>query len=130
MTIIDIITKKKNKEELTYEEIKYAIDGYLSGNIKDYQMSSLLMAITINGMTNKETFDLTEIMICCFSFDKLSIIPLWNIVKYILHFSFHSIILLLFFGNHLNRFKALYPSTLDSCGQESYSAYDKRCIDI
>ena len=63
MTIIDIITKKKNKEELTYEEIKYAIDGYLSGNIKDYQMSSLLMAITINGMTNKETFDLTEIML-------------------------------------------------------------------
>lgn len=63
MTIIDIITKKKNKEELTYEEIKYSIDGYLSGNIKDYQMSSLLMAITINGMTNKETFDLTEIML-------------------------------------------------------------------
>ncbi len=63
MTIIDIITKKKNKEELSYEEIKYAIDGYLKGEIKDYQMSSLLMAITINGMTNKETFDLTEIML-------------------------------------------------------------------
>ncbi len=63
MTIIDIITKKKNKEELTYEEIKYAVDGYLDGSIKDYQMSSLLMAITINGMTNKETFDLTEIML-------------------------------------------------------------------
>lgn len=63
MTIIDIITKKKNKEELTYEEIKYAVDGYINGSIKDYQMSSLLMAITINGMTNKETFDLTEIML-------------------------------------------------------------------
>lgn len=63
MTIIDIITKKKNKEELTYEEIKYAVDGYISGNIKDYQMSSLLMAITIQGMTNKETFDLTDIML-------------------------------------------------------------------
>ena len=63
MTIIDIITKKKNKEELTYEEIKYAVDGYLNESIKDYQMSSLLMAITINGMTNKETFDLTEIML-------------------------------------------------------------------
>lgn len=63
MTIIDIITKKKNKEELTYEEIKYAVDGYVNGSIKDYQMSSLLMAITINGMTNKETFDLTEIML-------------------------------------------------------------------
>ena len=63
MTIIDIITKKKNKEELTYEEIKYAVDGYVNGEVKDYQMSSLLMAITINGMTNKETFDLTEIML-------------------------------------------------------------------
>ncbi len=63
MTIIDIITKKKNKEELTYEEIKFAVDGYVNGSIKDYQMSSLLMAITINGMTNKETFDLTEIML-------------------------------------------------------------------
>ena len=63
MTIIDIITKKKNKEELTYEEIKYAVDGYINGNVKDYQMSSLLMAITINGMTDKETYDLTEIML-------------------------------------------------------------------
>ena len=63
MTIIDIISKKKNKEELSYEEIKYAIDGYLDGNIKDYQMSSLLMAIVINGMTKQETFNLTDIML-------------------------------------------------------------------
>ena len=63
MTIIDIITKKKNKEELTYEEIKYAVDGYISGEVLDYQMSSLLMAITIQGMTDRETFDLTEIML-------------------------------------------------------------------
>lgn len=63
MTIIDIISKKKNKEELTYEEIQYAINGYLDGTIKDYQMSSLLMAITIQGMTEQETFNLTEIML-------------------------------------------------------------------
>lgn len=63
MTIIDIITKKKNKGELSYEEIKYAVDGYIDGSIKDYQMSSLLMAITINGMTKEETFNLTEIML-------------------------------------------------------------------
>lgn len=63
MTIIDIITKKKNKEELSYEEIKYAIDGYLNGNIKDYQMSSLLMAIVLNGMTKEETFNLTDVML-------------------------------------------------------------------
>ena len=63
MTIIDIITKKKNKEELSYEEIKYAVDGYIKGKILDYQMSSLLMAITINGMTKEETFNLTDIML-------------------------------------------------------------------
>lgn len=63
MTIIDIITKKKNKEELTYDEIKYAVDGYINGKVLDYQMSSLLMAIVIQGMTNRETFDLTEIML-------------------------------------------------------------------
>ena len=63
MTIIDIITKKKNKQELSYEEIKYAIDGYLDGSIKDYQMSSLLMAIVLNGMTKEETFNLTDVML-------------------------------------------------------------------
>lgn len=63
MTIIDIINKKRNKEELTYDEIKYAVDGYISGEVKDYQMSSLLMAIVIQGMTKQETFDLTEIML-------------------------------------------------------------------
>lgn len=63
MTIIDIITKKKNKEKLTCDEIKYAVDEYIKGNIKDYQMSSLLMAITIQGMTDEETLDLTDIML-------------------------------------------------------------------
>ena len=63
MTIIDIITKKRNKQQLTYEEIKYAVNGYVEGKIKDYQMSSLLMAITIQGMTEQETFDLTDIML-------------------------------------------------------------------
>lgn len=63
MTIIDIITRKKNNQELTYEEIKFAVLGYINGKVKDYQMSALLMAITINGMTEQETFDLTEIML-------------------------------------------------------------------
>ena len=63
MTIIDIITKKKNKLELTREEIEFSVSGYLDGSVKDYQMSSLLMAITINGMTKRETFDLTDVML-------------------------------------------------------------------
>ena len=54
MNIIDIIDKKRKKEELTDEEIKYVVDSFSKGEIKDYQMSSLLMAITINDMTDKE----------------------------------------------------------------------------
>ena len=61
--IIDIITKKKNKKELTYDEIKFSITEYLNGNVKDYQMSSLLMAIVLNGMTDEETFNLTKVML-------------------------------------------------------------------
>lgn len=63
MNIIDIITKKKNKEELSYEEIKYAVLGFVNGDVKDYQMSSLLMAIVLNGMSDDETFNLTKIML-------------------------------------------------------------------
>lgn len=63
MNIIDIIVKKKNSEILTEEEIKYVIDNYMNDNIKDYQMSSLLMAIVINGMNLDETIFLTKAMI-------------------------------------------------------------------
>ena len=63
MTIIDIINKKRLNGELTREEIDFAISGYLDGSIKDYQMSSLLMAIVLNGMTDRETIDLTDIML-------------------------------------------------------------------
>lgn len=63
MGIIEIITKKKNSESLSYDELKYVVDGYVNGSIKDYQMSSLLMAIVCKGMTNVETIDLTKIMI-------------------------------------------------------------------
>ena len=63
MTIIDIINKKRNRKQLTREEIEFAVNGYLDGIVKDYQMSSLLMAIVLNGMTARETIDLTDIMI-------------------------------------------------------------------
>ena len=62
MNIIDIIIKKKNKNELTEEEIKYVVNNFVSGEIKDYQMSSLLMAIVINGMTDNEVIYLTKYM--------------------------------------------------------------------
>lgn len=63
MNILEIIEKKKNKETLSDEEIKYAFLNYLNGNIKDYQMSSLLMAITLNSMTFDETLCLTDVML-------------------------------------------------------------------
>ena len=62
MNIIEIINKKRLYKSLTDEEIKYVIDGYLSGEIKDYQMSSLLMAILLNDMTNEEIYSLTKYM--------------------------------------------------------------------
>lgn len=73
MNMLDIITKKKNKEVLTHEELYYAFNGYLNKEIPDYQMTSLLMAIVINGLTFEETFNLTKIFIDSgetFKFDK------------------------------------------------------------
>ena len=61
--IIDIINKKRLGEELSYKELDFFFNGYLDGKIPDYQMSSLLMAICINGMTDEEIFALTKIFI-------------------------------------------------------------------
>lgn len=63
MKIIDIIEKKKHGLELTKEEICFAVNGYLSEEVKDYQMSALLMAIWFKGMTDSEIFNLTEVML-------------------------------------------------------------------
>ena len=63
MNIIDVINKKKNKLELNYDELAFAFNGYLEKRIPDYQMSALLMAITINGMSYEETINLTDIFI-------------------------------------------------------------------
>ena len=74
MSIIDIINKKRKCGILTDAEIKYVIDGYLSGEIKDYQMSALLMAIVLNDMENDEIYSLTKYM--AESGDKLDLSPL------------------------------------------------------
>lgn len=63
MTILDIIEKKKTKQELSREEIKFFVDGFTDGSIPDYQASSLLMAILLNGMTDNETFAMTDAML-------------------------------------------------------------------
>lgn len=61
--IVDIINKKRLGLALSYDEIYFIFNGYLNGNVKDYQMSSLLMAICINGMNDDEVFALTKIFI-------------------------------------------------------------------
>lgn len=62
MRMYDIITKKKRGGELTEEEIRFFITGFTRGEIPDYQVSSLLMAICFVGMTDKETYLMTDAM--------------------------------------------------------------------
>ena len=63
MNIVEIIERKKDGYTLTKEELEFSFNGFLNGDVTDYQMSSLLMAICIRGMNDKETFDLTDIFI-------------------------------------------------------------------
>ena len=63
MNIIDIINKKRLCEELTKDEIEFTVKGYVDGTIEEYQMSSLLMAIVLNGMTDAEVIYLTDAML-------------------------------------------------------------------
>lgn len=63
MNILEIIDSKKYNKQLTEEQIKYFIKEFNSGQIVDYQAAALLMAIRLNGMTEKEIFFLTQAMI-------------------------------------------------------------------
>ncbi len=63
MRMVDLILKKRNNEDLSKEEIDFIIQGYTKGEIPDYQVSSLLMAIYFNGMTNEERLNLTISML-------------------------------------------------------------------
>ena len=62
LNILEIIEKKRDKKELSTEEINFFIEEYTKGNIADYQASALIMAIYLNGMTEKETSDMTMAM--------------------------------------------------------------------
>ena len=59
MNILEIIAKKRDKGELTKEEIDFFVKEYVAGTITDYQAAALVMAIYINGMNERETTDLT-----------------------------------------------------------------------
>ena len=59
MNILEIIAKKRDKKELSKEEIEFFIKGYTNESITDYQAAALIMAIYLNGMTDEELFNLT-----------------------------------------------------------------------
>ena len=77
MNMIDIIQKKKEGKSLSREEIKWFIDGYVAGDIPDYQASALLMAIYFRGLNKEETFQLTEAM--RYSGDTIDLSPISGI---------------------------------------------------
>lgn len=62
MRMVDIITKKRDGHELTDAEISFFVKGYVDGEIPDYQVSALLMAIVFKGMSKREIVTLTDRM--------------------------------------------------------------------
>ena len=64
MLMTDLITKKRDGGELSTEEIRFMIDGYVRGEIAEYQMSAMCMAIFFRGMSDRETLDMTTAMMC------------------------------------------------------------------
>ena len=78
MDILEIIGKKRDKKELTKEEIEYFVKEYTAGNIADYQAAALVMAIYINGMSIEETTNLTLAM--AYSGDVLDLSSVGNVV--------------------------------------------------
>ena len=63
MLMTDLIVKKRDGGELSHEEINFMIDGYTRGQIPDYQMSAMCMAILLRGMSDRETLDMTMAMV-------------------------------------------------------------------
>ncbi|WP_099222317.1 pyrimidine-nucleoside phosphorylase [Listeria costaricensis] len=63
MRMVDLIAKKRDGGELTTAEIQFFIDGYTKGEIPDYQVSALLMAIYFEDMTDQERADMTMAMV-------------------------------------------------------------------
>jgi pyrimidine-nucleoside phosphorylase len=59
---LDIIIKKRDRGELTHEEISFFVNGFTGGEIPDYQVSAWAMAVLLNGMTDREVTDLTLAM--------------------------------------------------------------------
>jgi pyrimidine-nucleoside phosphorylase len=77
MRAVDIIIKKRDGLELSTEEIQYFIQGYSTGEIPDYQAAAWAMAVIINGMSDRETTDLTLAMVASGDqIDLSSVVPI------------------------------------------------------
>ena len=63
MRAVDLIQKKRDGQELTSNEIKWLVEGYVAGTVPDYQMSAFAMAVYFKGMTTREISDLTMNMV-------------------------------------------------------------------
>jgi pyrimidine-nucleoside phosphorylase len=75
MRTVDLIQRKRDGEELAPDEIEFLVEGYTSGDIPDYQMSSFLMAVFFSGMSDREVSRLTECMLRSGDTVDLSAIP-------------------------------------------------------
>ncbi len=75
MRMVDLITRKKRGGELTADEIRWLVDGFVKGDIPDEQISAFLMAVWFRGMTDRETVELTLAMRDSGDIVNLSAIP-------------------------------------------------------
>src|SRR5574344_749265 len=78
MNILDIISHKRDRKELSKEEIEYFIKNYTNGEVTDYQAAALVMAIYLNGMNDREITDMTTAM--AYSGDVLNLSELGEVV--------------------------------------------------
>ena len=62
MRIYDLIAKKRDGGTHTREELEAIVNGFVSGEVADYQMAAWMMAVYLRGMTNEETAELTDVM--------------------------------------------------------------------
>ncbi len=82
MRTVDLIHRKRNGEELSAEEIRFLIEGYVSSEIPDYQLSAFLMAVFFSGMTDREVSVLTDCMVRSGQTLDLSSIPGMKVDKH------------------------------------------------
>ena len=62
MRIYDLIAKKRDGGTHTREELEAIVNGFVCGDVTDYQMAAWMMAVYLRGMTNEETAELTDVM--------------------------------------------------------------------